>query len=226
METQLLKSALGDCTRLTVLDLGGGTGVRARQILDAGATSVDVVDLTPGMMRVGQDLEASLDRSKINWYEGDATKPLDHLPLQQYDLVMVNWLLDHAANQECLEAMWQNATSNLKSGGRFVGVRSGKPRAPAFRSGKYGSMYKDIEPVPGGVKVHCTMSIDPPFEFGAVLMEASYSGSTDMHSKYGLEDIQIEPFENAECIGQDPEFWAHYLEDPPMVVVKARKRSG
>lgn len=41
---QLHESTLGDCSGMTVLDLGGGQGLRARQAVEHGATAVDVVD--------------------------------------------------------------------------------------------------------------------------------------------------------------------------------------
>lgn len=44
LEHQLHDSALGDCAGITVLDLGGGQGLRARQAIDHGAIAVDVVD--------------------------------------------------------------------------------------------------------------------------------------------------------------------------------------
>lgn len=44
LEHQLHAAALGDCTGITVLDLGGGQGLRARQVIDHGAAVVDVVD--------------------------------------------------------------------------------------------------------------------------------------------------------------------------------------
>ena len=44
LEHQLHASALGDCTGINVLDLGGGQGLRARQVIDQGAAAVDVVD--------------------------------------------------------------------------------------------------------------------------------------------------------------------------------------
>jgi SAM-dependent methyltransferase len=51
---------LGDCTGLKVLDVGGGSGLHARKAIDAGATVVDVVDISPEMMRAGQEIETSL----------------------------------------------------------------------------------------------------------------------------------------------------------------------
>lgn len=44
LENELLDSAMGDCKGLTVLDVGGGQGVRARQVIDHGAIAVDVLD--------------------------------------------------------------------------------------------------------------------------------------------------------------------------------------
>lgn len=46
LEHQLQESALGDCSGMTVLDLGGGQGLRARHAIDHGAIAVDVVDGT------------------------------------------------------------------------------------------------------------------------------------------------------------------------------------
>lgn len=44
LEHQLHESALGDCSGMTVLGLGGGQGPRARQAIEHGAIAVDVVD--------------------------------------------------------------------------------------------------------------------------------------------------------------------------------------
>lgn len=224
LEFQLFASALGDAAGQTVLDLGGGTGIKARQALDAGAASVDVVDISAEMMEVGKDIEAQLGRHKINWYEADASKPLDHLNLGQYDIVMANWLFDHATNEDALEGMWQNVSTYLSPGGRFVGVRSGDPRSPSMSAERYGCTYNDIEDIPGGVRLRYTLHLDPPVEFEATMMAASYSGSTKMHEKFGLEDIQIEPFDNIPCLREDPEFWKLYLEHPCMTAVKAKKK--
>lgn len=44
LEHQLHEAALGDCKGFTVLDIGGGQGLRARQVIEHGAVAVDVVD--------------------------------------------------------------------------------------------------------------------------------------------------------------------------------------
>lgn len=103
LERELVTQALGDCTGLTVLDLGGGNGQYARKALELGAELVDVLDISASMLEVGIDIEAKSGREgKIRWFEADATKALHHLPLMPdgYDVVMCNWLFDHAETDE------------------------------------------------------------------------------------------------------------------------------
>ena len=45
LEQQLFDLSITDCHGLRVLDLGGGTGLRAQDALKAGARAVDVVDI-------------------------------------------------------------------------------------------------------------------------------------------------------------------------------------
>lgn len=223
--TQLLEAALGDCRDLHVLDFGGGSGLHARQAVQAGATCVDVVDLSPEMLRVAEDAEKQLGRSgKIRCFEADVTQPMEGLGLrEQYDLVMSNFCFDHATSREQLEAMWRNATSLLKPGGRFVGARVGNMKSKACADGKYGVTYKDFQDIPGGIRYRYRIHLPEPIEFEASSLALSYSGSTEMHEKFGLTDVQEEPFTSAKTVRDDPEFWKLFLEDPSMAVVKARK---
>ncbi|EMR64092.1 putative protein (sam-dependent methyltransferases) protein [Eutypa lata UCREL1] len=237
LETQLMRSALGDCAGARVLDLGGGTGIRARQALDLGAASVDVVDLSPGMVQVGEKKEEEEEEEEavegrddtIRWFTADVSKSLEHLKLRDaYDLVMANWVFDHARSVDELEGMWRNVAARLRPGGRFVGIRACDPRRPAFGNGeaRYGVTYKDFVEIPGGLRFRYILHSDPPIEFEAASMEVSYSGSTEMHERFGLCDVQVEPYGSAEIVGEDPEYWALFLEAPPMAVVKARKKTA
>ena len=103
LEYELVTKAIGDCTGLTVLDLGGGNGQYARKAIELGAELVDVVDISPAMLEVGIEIEQKLGREgKIRWFEADAAKAMHHLPLMPdgYDVVMCNWLFDHAESDE------------------------------------------------------------------------------------------------------------------------------
>lgn len=108
-----------------------------------------------------------------------------------------------------------------------MGIRACDPRRPAFGDGRarYGVTYEDFVEIPGGLRFRYVLHSDPPIAFEAASMEVSYSGSTAMHEKFGLCDVALEPYENAEIVRSDPEgFWAPFLVAPPMAVVKARKR--
>lgn len=130
LEAELIGKALGDCTGLAVLDLGGGSGVYARQAVRAGAQQVDVVDISESMMRIGREIEDKTPgKSRIRWLLGDISKPLadqgvDTLPRGQYDITMANWVFDHAHTIDDLKGMWENIAMSLKPGGKFIGVRA------------------------------------------------------------------------------------------------------
>ncbi|ROV95972.1 hypothetical protein VMCG_07973 [Cytospora schulzeri] len=235
LEHQLHESALGDCTDLTVLDLGGGQGLRARQAVDHGAKAVDVVDLSPEMMHMGQKIEESLGRGNkvLRWFEADVSKPeeLARVPLrfkeEGYDMVMSNWLFDHAGDMAMLDGMLRSIVAYLKPGGRFIGTRAfNTPRAPAMTSSKYGATFKDFEEIPGGLAYRYVLHMDPPVQYDAASMEATYNPAKmdELHAKYGLEDTQIEPYGNASWIRSDPDYWKLFLDQPSIAIVKARKK--
>ncbi|RYP12537.1 hypothetical protein DL765_007273 [Monosporascus sp. GIB2] len=230
LEGQLVASALGDCTGLAVLDLGGGTGLRARQAVDFGASHVDVVDVSLEMMRIGQQQTSPEYGSRIAWHEADVSKPLgDQLQLREtYDLVMANWVVDSMGSLADLEGVWANVGARLRPGGRFVGIRLSDPWAPYLVDGRYGVRFREKERIPGGVRYWYIFDSadknEPPMEFEGASMEVSYSGSTELHKKYGLCDVEFEPYENAKVVREDPEFWKPFLDRPMMVAVKARKQ--
>ncbi|KAK8042436.1 hypothetical protein PG994_012919 [Apiospora phragmitis] len=227
LEKQMFRSALGDCSGLTVLDLGGGSGLKARDALDAGAASVDVVDISAAMMQSGQAVEASLGRrDRIRWYEADVSKPLDSLPLRpksSYDVVFAGWVFDHAHDLAEYDGMWRNCAAYLKPGGRFLGIRVGDPRAPAW-DGRYGLYTKDFLDTPDAVHYRYVIKLDPPLEYEASTLNISMSGSYEVPEKYGITEFEIEPPENAPIVKGEPEFWKPFLEQHGMVVFKGKKK--
>ncbi|KAI0913695.1 S-adenosyl-L-methionine-dependent methyltransferase [Ustulina deusta] len=225
LDLELFISALGDATGTTILDLAGGSGIKARYAVDAGAVAVDIVDISPGMMRQSQKTEEALNRDVMRWFDADISKPLDHLPLKpQYDIVMANWPLDHAENMAMLEGMFSNIAKYLKPGGWFLGVRCGNPRAPAMSTGELGVVFKDFEDIPGGVNFRFAFNDSFTSDIYASSMEATYSGSTEIYEKFGLVDVQVEPYENAQVVKENPKLWESFLKDPGVAMVKATKK--
>jgi ubiquinone/menaquinone biosynthesis C-methylase UbiE len=225
LEGQLIAAALGDLTGLTVLDLGGGSGTHARTAIEQGAVAVDIVDISPGMMKAAADTEKALGRNVMRFFEADVAKPLTHLPLREdgYDVVMANWVLDYAETPDLLEAMSRNTVGHLKSGGLFVGIRVANPHSKNLKTGKYGVMLKRLEPIPGGVK-YTVQVLDPPLEIEAAALDVFCSGSHEVYEKAGLTDVEIIPYEAAAVVQKNPEFWNDFVEDPIFAVAKAVKK--
>lgn len=186
-------------------------------------------------MRLGKDMEEREGRgaSVIHWFEGDASRPdeLARLPLrhkeQGYDLVLANWLFDHASSMDTLDGMFRSVGAFLKPGtGRLVGTRTFySPRALAVATNAYGARYKDHVEIPGGVLYRYDIASDPPVEFEAASMEVTFNPALveGFHARYGLVDTLVEKAEEASCVKKDPEFWKLFLEHPSMAVVSARK---
>ena len=233
LESELIRTALGDCTGLKILALGGGSGSYARQAVKAGADFVHVVDISESMIEIGKEItgQAGLGE-RIRWSAADATIPLteqgvtDVLGSGAYDLVMANWVFDHANTVDDLRGMWANVASSLKPGGKFVGVRcifSGI-NADHVRDGKYGLKFEDFKEIPGGIRGTVVILNDPPIIFESTTMEDSYSMANDIPKGLGMVDFEIVPAEKTEVIKSDPEFWKAYLQEPHFAVVTAKKR--
>jgi len=230
LEAELIRRALGDCTGLTVLDLGGGSGVHARQAVKAGARRVDVVDISDAMLQIGRDIEAqSSDESRIRWLLADASKPLAEqgidAPVGEYDVAMANWVFDHAHNPEDLGGMWTNIATTLKPGGRFIGIRIhiGQPTGSTEVATKYGCSLTEFKDIPGGIGCTATLLTSPPFSFGATLMEDSYTLANEVPKRLGMVDFEVVPYADASVIGEDPDFWQDYVDAPFFLVLTAKK---
>ncbi|GAB1310065.1 S-adenosyl-L-methionine-dependent methyltransferase, Methyltransferase domain 25 [Madurella fahalii] len=237
IEAALIDQALGRPTGLTILDLGGGNGAPARRAVDAGAALVDVVDISSEMLRAGEEIEGKLGRQgRIRWFEADATRPLaeqitasgsDGLRAEGYDIVMANWLFDHATSVADLEGMWANVVSYLKPGGRFLGIRMLNPYTASTNanSAKYGVTFSNVEAIPGGWKYTVECWTQPPFSFEATSMESSYTLLDDIPRRLGLVDFAtIDPRETP-VVKSDQQFWEDFVKEPSYSVVLARKPS-
>lgn len=230
LESQLVKIALGNCTGLTILDLGGGTGVHAREAVELGAAQVDVVDISPGMLRVGANHEKAMGREGIiKFLQGDVSQPLSRRGLglveKSYDVVMGNWVFSFADSPAMARAIFANMAAYLKPGGRFVGARDNDPWSPALENGRYGGSCKWVKRIPGGVRYRCVLHSTPPIEFDGACLETIYSGSPEMWEQFGFRELEVVPYENAEVVQEDPVFWQAFLERPNLAVVRAYIRS-
>lgn len=231
LEGELVSMALGECTGLTILDLGGGSGIHARRAIAAGAALVDVFDISSGMLRAGQDVELKAGRKdRIRWFQADATKPLadqtEHgiLPEDGYDVVMANWTLDNSASLPELTGMWKNVVSHLKPKGMFLGIRLQNIHTKyLLESGKYGTKHIEFENIRGGLKYKVECLTDPPFSWECAAMEATYPLTNSIPQALGLGAFQEILPEETDTVGKNGKFWNDFVEDPSFVMVTARK---
>ena len=228
LESELIKIALGECNGLTILDLGGGTALHAREAIELGASRVDVVDVSNKMLDMGRENVQNTDAAQnINFFQADVSKSLSHLSLREkgYDLVMANWIFSFADSMEVLEGMFRNIVDYLKPGGRFIGVRDADPWSPALQSRKYGGYCEWVKEIPGGVQYLCVLNSTPPIKFIGSSLEVIYSGSTEVYEKFGLVEVSTIPYEMAEVVQKDREFWGLFLDRPNLAVVQAVKKA-
>jgi SAM-dependent methyltransferase len=203
LERDLFSLSITACDGMHVLDLGGGTGLRARDALAAGARSVDVVDISPAMMELGKQHEASIG---------------------PYDMVIANGIFDHAHDEAELEGMWANAAAYLKEGGKIVANRN-DPFSRAAREGKYGVRFTDFEEVEGGVRYHYRTVTEPSLDFESWALEAYVKKPFEIAGRFfeGFENVD---WEETEVVKRDREFWREYLEEPILYIFTARKGMG
>ncbi|POS72393.1 hypothetical protein DHEL01_v209214 [Diaporthe helianthi] len=226
LETELYLTALGDPNGLSVLDLGGGTGLRARQAVERGASLVDVVDISAEMLFVGKEAASTLGvGDRVRWFEADVSQSLRHLDLKDsYDIVQANWVLDYVGTPEVLDRILTTAVKYLRPGGRFICVHVANPKSSILKSNKYGVSYTDLEEIPGGLKYYVNLwGTGPPVKFGGVSLEVLYSGSLAMFKEFGLVDAQVIPVEKTEIVKEDPGFWKDCVEEPIIEFVTALK---
>lgn len=231
LEIAGVRAALGDCDGLCILDLGGGTGIHARTAIDAGASRVDVVDISEGMLRVGQSKHHFPDH--IFWHVGDGTRPLEAqglgiLPPGSYDIVMGNWVMDSAGTDDGLRGLWRNIASYLKVDGRFVGVRQLEVGMfqPWVMAGepKYGAASSDIVRVEGGVEHIVTLFTDPPCSFRASARDDSLRMINKIPEGVGFADLRLLKLETLDVVLENPSLWADFLESPFFGVVLGTKK--
>jgi SAM-dependent methyltransferase len=107
---------VGELEGIRIMDLACGFGFYTRLLKQRGAATVLGVDISPEMVRLGNQQEQA-ERLGITYHVGDAVQ----LPrLGRFDLVSAVYLLNYATNKDQLLGMFRSAYDNLADGGRFV----------------------------------------------------------------------------------------------------------
>jgi SAM-dependent methyltransferase len=220
---------------LKVLDLACGTGTYARVLLKLGiAEQVVGVDLSSEMVRVGRQLQAEqrADAERIQFHVANCAIALEgqgfKLEPHSFDLVMGNWLFNYAADRTELMTMWQNVSTYLKAGGKFVGLM------PIFEVQNHfdrdlwnGITVQEVCTVPGGFKVHITAHCSPKIEFDNFLLDRHLH--EEAAAKGGMEKVSycLPTKDDLPSLDQseDATQWESYLRNPVSHICVAVKKS-
>src|SRR5262245_56569393 len=151
VEAPTLFALAGDVRGKTVLDLPCGDGTYARAFARRGAASVLGVDLSSGMIQRAR-LRESETPLGIRYQVGDAARLGT---LGAFDLIVASYLFNYARTADELLSFARTVASNLKPGGRLVGINDNP--ATAFGGlqsyARYGFL-RDVEtPVREGSRI-------------------------------------------------------------------------
>lgn len=215
IEAWSLFRMLGDVSGLSVLDLACGEGFYTRRISEAGAASVQGVDISPEMIRLAQMMEAEQPLG-IDYLCADvATMEVQG----SFDLVSGAYLLHYSPDLDALEAMCSNIAAQLKPGGRFVCINENPQQSFADFAGytQYGFNKSATGDQVDGATVHYAMlsgrsmiRFDVYFytreTYAAALRKAGFSRVSWVPLE--LDPAAIEQF--------GTEYWQEYLDNPPV----------
>lgn len=238
LESQLFALAIPPCSAFNILDLGGGTGLRARDALLLGAAHVDFVDISPEMMRLGQDFERNIGREgAIEWFQADVSENLGRQLGEEewgkeregrYDLVIANGVFDHATTRGQLEGMWANAARYLKSGGRVVANRNNPFSEAVGTEGKYGVRFEGFERLAddeGWKYTYRVVATQPELVFESYALNCYVNGEAEVAGRW-FQEFQNVRWEETDVVKENKGLWKDYIADPILFIFTARKRKG
>ena len=225
------RAALGSISGYDVLDFACSAGFYSNLLIDWGAAHVVAIDISSAMINEAQAKLAPSRADRIEYRVGDCTTPglLRSLGIgdeRHFDLVHAAWLLNYAASEQELTAMWRNVASNLRPGGRFVGII---PNLDAdfgfetpFDNPKYGTTTRAVAKVAHGYKVRVTAHTASRVEFECYILNedcvyercAAAAGMTQVRWKV------VSPFPD-DIERMEPGFWDDLIARPRAAVCTA-----
>ena len=220
VEWYSLSKLLGPVEGLSILDLACGDGIYTRRLRESGAARVLGIDLSGEMIALAREQEECAPLG-CEYEVGDAAS----LGIAgEFDIVMGAYLLNYANSTELLSQFAKTIFSNLKPGGRFLGINDNPAQEPSAYPlcRKYGftKTSKEIREAGDPITYEITtpagevFSFDnyylDPDTFPAVFKDAGFSS-------FRWEGPWLAP--DAHQSGEG--FWDHFMSDPPIVGVVA-----
>lgn len=223
VENWSLDQLLGDCAGLAILDAGCGEGHHARRLRRAGAARVAGVDVSPAMIALAREAEQAEPLGII--YACAAVEDLPDLYCEAgFDVALASYLLHYASTGDRLDRMAERLANALKPGGRLVGLVENPDQQPVDYAGyaPYGFDKQALEPRHEGSRIRYSLVSGrqlihfDTFWYGRQRYEVALEAA-------GFEAICWHPLE-LDPAAENPEHYAAYLANPPVLGLTAVKR--
>ena len=220
IEGPLLFDLICDVQGKDILDLACGEGIYSRQLINLGANSVVGVDLSEEMIKLARTIDER-EPLGIRYMVADAATLGK---VGSFDFVVGSYILNHASNIETLESFCETISSNLKPGGRFIGINNNPNSDPeaGVRYRKYGFTKATRSPISEGDVITYIFYRDDGSEFSF----NNYYLSTETHESvfrrffYKFEWRQ--PVVTEQGVKAFPEgYWEDFQNDPPIIGIVA-----
>jgi cyclopropane fatty-acyl-phospholipid synthase-like methyltransferase len=201
---------LGDVSQKSVLDIGSGNGIFARELARRGAT-VTGYDISAEQVANAQKAE----QAEPLQIEYSVSNPLEFSSDKKFDKAVSVLVLLYAADKKYLEAFFSSTNRSLKDDGEFVSVIF-NPRFKRFGEILYNRRFTKIEN--GKIKVEFfnqNQVTNFSAEFSDFTAEDYEQAAKDGgFAKSEWKNLKIEELGMQE-LGQD--FWKDYEEDCPYI---------
>jgi toxoflavin synthase len=220
-----LMHLVGDVKGKTFIDLGCGEGCWTRTIMRIGALKAVGVDISKEMI----DLASHQEKEEPSGIEYICRDVCGLGKIGEFDLVIANYLLNHAQTKEQLIEMCKSIYANLKPGCRFIGLNNSLELSPRFyphleRYGIRMRVQNASETLKEGDAIKITLFCDD-IEFSITDYYLSRSTYESALKSAGFKDIRwhqpVIPDEVIQLHGR--EFWQNYIDYPPIIGIECTK---
>jgi SAM-dependent methyltransferase len=212
---------LPDLSGRSVVDLACGEGIYTRKLMRRGAAKVVGVDISPEMIALARQAEAS-DPIGVEYVRADvATVDLD----QAFDVAFCSYLFNYARSRDELQAVVANVGHLLRPGGLLVGCNDYPDNPPAHydRYRPYGFVKTGpAEPAEGSTIRYRFFNPDgTEFELDNYYVSTdAYRGTfaTAGFTSFNWIMPEVSPEGRAAFA---PGYWDAFLESPPIASLTA-----
>ncbi|MBE9001401.1 class I SAM-dependent methyltransferase [Nostoc sp. LEGE 12447] len=224
VETYTYLNLIGDVSGKSILDLACGEGIYSRLLKQNGAARLVGVDISSEMIKLAR-LEEDKQPLGIEYIIADV---MDVGFIENFDIVVASFLLNYASTKDQLLKMCHTISTNLKPGGRFIGLNNNLDLLPEFyhKSEKYGLAKSCLGPLEEGSPLTLTLTIDS--EGNKVSFDNYYLSKQTYEwalRSVGFEDIRWHnPLVAPEGVKKfSQEFWEDGINYPYFVGISCQR---